>query len=395
MRLPDAKPSRFLPRGNVIKYGMSHPLFSPFQLRSVTFPNRIGVSPMCQYSAQDGFATDWHLVHLGSRAQGGAGLVMIEASAVLSEGRISSADLGIWKDDHIPMLRRIAAFIHSQGARAGIQLAHAGRKGSMTPPFAGERLLTEEEGAWTPVAPSALAFSPKYAVPQPLDQAGINALRDAFARAAHRAFTAGFDLVEIHAAHGYLLHEFLSPLANRRTDSYGGAFENRTRLLLQVVEAVRSEWPDHLPVFVRISATDWAEGGWTIDDSVQLARALRDRGVDLVDVSSGGMVPYAQIPAAPGYQVPFAARIRAEAGIPTAAVGMITEPAQANAVIEHGESDLVLLAREMLRDPYWPLHAAIALSEPASWPTQYLRAAPPQTPARTALQQAEAEKALI
>jgi 2,4-dienoyl-CoA reductase-like NADH-dependent reductase (Old Yellow Enzyme family) len=375
---------------DVIKYRMSHPLFSPFQLRSVTFPNRIGVSPMCQYSTRDGFATDWHLVHLGSRAQGGAGLVMIEASAVLPEGRISSADLGIWKDDHIPMLERIAAFVHSQGARAGIQLAHAGRKGSMTAPFMGERLLTEEEGAWTPVAPSAIAFSPKYAVPQALDQAGINAILDAFARAAHRSFTAGFDLVEIHAAHGYLLHEFLSPLANQRTDSYGGAFENRSRLVLQVAEAVRSEWPDHLPLFVRISATDWAEGGWTIDDSVQLARALREGGVDLVDVSSGGMVPYAQIPASPGYQVPFATRIRAEAGIPTAAVGMITEPNQADAIIERGEADLVLLAREMLRDPYWPLHAAIALSEPASWPTQYLRAAPLHTPARTALHRVEA-----
>jgi 2,4-dienoyl-CoA reductase-like NADH-dependent reductase (Old Yellow Enzyme family) len=347
---------------------------------------------MCQYSADDGFANDWHLVHLGSRAQGGAGLVMIEASAVLAEGRISSADLGIWKDEHVPMLRRIASFIHSQGARAGIQLAHAGRKGSMSAPFGGERLLTAEEGAWTPVAPSPIAFSPKHAVPRPLDQAGINAIPDAFARAAQRALKAGFDLVEIHAAHGYLLHEFLSPLANHRTDLYGGAFENRARLILQVVEAVRSEWPDHLPLFVRISATDWADGGWTIDDSVQLARALGEHGVDLVDVSSGGMVPYAQVPAAPGYQVPFAARIRTEAGIPTAAVGMITEPGQANGIIERGEADLVLLAREMLRDPYWPLHAAIALSEPASWPRQYLRAAPPNTQARTAIQRDEQGK---
>jgi 2,4-dienoyl-CoA reductase-like NADH-dependent reductase (Old Yellow Enzyme family) len=345
---------------------------------------------MCQYSADEGFANDWHMVHLGSRAQGGAGLVMIEASAVLPEGRISSVDLGIWKDDHIPMLKRIAAFVHSQGARAGIQLAHAGRKGSMHAPFGGERLLTGEEGAWTPVAPSAIAFSSKYALPHALEQSEIDQILDAFARAAHRALTAGFDLVEIHAAHGYLLHEFLSPLANQRTDSYGGTFENRTRLLQEVVDAVRSEWPDHLPLFVRISATDWAEGGWRIDDSVELARALRERDVDLVDVSSGGMVPYAQVPVAPGYQVPFAARIKSEAGIPTAAVGMITEPAQANAIIEQGEADLVLLAREMLRDPYWPLHAAAALSEPASWPKQYLRAAPPQSPAREATNRPEA-----
>lgn len=371
---------------------MSHPLFSPFRLRSVTFPNRIGVSPMCQYSADDGFATEWHLVHLGSRAQGGAGLVMIEASAVLPEGRISSADLGIWKDDHIPMLQRIASFIHSQGARAGIQLAHAGRKGGMASPFGGERLLTEEEGAWIPVAPSPIAFSPKYAVPHALAQTEIDGILEAFARAAHRALTAGFDLVEIHSAHGYLLHEFLSPLANQRIDSYGGSFENRIRLMLRVVDAVRSEWPDHLPLFVRISATDWAEGGWTIDDSVNLAQTLRERSVDLVDVSSGGMVPYAQVSVGPGYQVPFAARIRAEAGIPTAAVGMITEPSQANDIIDRGEADLVLLAREMLRDPYWPLHAAVALSEPATWPKQYLRAAPPQSKPRAGTSRPEASE---
>ncbi len=337
---------------------------------------------MCQYSAEDGFANDWHLVHLGARAQGGAGLVMVEASAVVAEGRISSADLGIWKDEHIPALERIASFIHSQGARAGIQLAHAGRKASVTAPFRGERLLTAEEGAWTPVAPSAIAFSPRHAMPQALDQAGIEAIIEAFAQAAHRAFTAGFDLVEIHAAHGYLLHEFLSPLANHRTDAYGGSFENRIRLLLEVVDAVRSEWPEHLPLSVRISASDWVEGGWTIDDSVQLAQALREREVDIIDVSSGGMVPDAKVPVAPGYQVPFAARIRAEAGIPTMAVGMITEPTQANAIIETGQADFVLLAREMLRNPYWPLHAAAALSEAAVWPQQYLRAAPPHSPVR-------------
>ena len=365
---------------------MSHPLFAPLQLRSVTFANRIGVSPMCQYSSSDGFATDWHLVHLGARAQGGPGLVMIEASAVLPEGRISSADLGIWKDEHIPRLRQIADFIHSQGVRAGIQLAHAGRKGSMTAPFGGERLLTPEEGRWQTVGPSCIAFSPKYDTPRPLDQSGINAVVNAFARAACRAQAAGFDFIEIHAAHGYLLHEFLSPLANQRTDAYGGSFENRIRLLLEVVDAVRAEWPAHLPMFVRISATDWAEGGWFVDEAVELARRLRDHKVDLIDVSSGGQVPDARIRVGPGFQVPFASRIRAEAGIPTAAVGMITDPAQANEIVASGQADIVFLAREMLRDPYWALHAAAALAESASWPVQYLRAAPPNSPARTAVE---------
>lgn len=365
---------------------MSQPLFSPLQLRSVSFANRIVVSPMCQYSSHDGFATDWHLVHLGCRAQGGAALVMIEASAILPEGRISSADLGIWNDDHIPKLQQIAQFIHSQGARAGIQLAHAGRKGSMTPPFAGERLLAPEEGRWQPVAPSEIAFSSNYAVPHALEQAEIDAILSAFASGARRAFAAGFDVVEIHAAHGYLLHEFLSPLANQRSDAYGGSFENRTRFPLQVVDAVRAAWPEHLPLFIRISATDWAEGGWSPDDSVALARLLPQHGVDLVDVSSGGQVPNATIPVGPGFQVPFAARIRNEAGVPTAAVGMITEPAQANAIVSSGQADLVFLAREMMRDPYWPLHAAAALGEKASWPVQYLRAAPHGSPARDVLE---------
>ena len=363
---------------------MTPPLLSPFQLRSVSFANRIGVSPMCQYSSEDGFATDWHLVHLGARAQGGAGLVMIEASAVLPEGRISSADLGIWKDEHIPKLAQIANFIRSQGARAGIQLAHAGRKASMTAPFRGERLLTPEEGRWEPVAPSAIPFSPNYAMPRALDQAGIDDVVRAFARAAQRAIRAGFDLIEIHAAHGYLLHEFLSPLANHRTDAYGGSFENRVRLPLAVVDAVRAAWPAHLPLFVRISATDWAEGGWSPDESARFARLLRQHSVDLVDVSSGGQVPNASILVGPGFQVPFAARIRAEADVPTAAVGMITDPRQANEIISTGQADMVFLAREMLRDPYWPLHAAIALGQQASWPIQYLRAAPPHSPAREA-----------
>jgi len=355
---------------------MSHPLFSPFQLRSLTFANRIGVSPMCQYSSEDGFANDWHLVHLGARAQGGAGLITLEASAVTPEGRITPGDLGIWKDEHISNLGRIVEFIHSQGVRAGIQLAHAGRKASMSVPFHGERLLSPDEGGWQPVAPSAIAFSHVYAVPQALDQAGIDATIEAFRLAARRALAAGFDFVEIHAAHGYLLHEFLSPLANRRNDAYGGSFDNRTRLLVQVVDAVRAEWPAHLPLFVRISATDWADGGWNIDESVRLAHVLRNQGVDLIDCSSGGQVPNAQIPVGPGFQVQFAARIRREVNIPTAAVGLITDAVQANAIVANGEADLVFLAREMLRDPYFPVHAAATLEEAASWPVQYLRAAP-------------------
>ena len=365
---------------------MTAPLFSPFQLRSVEFSNRIGVSPMCQYSSIDGFANDWHLVHLGSRAQGGAGLVVLEAAAVTPEGRISPGDLGIWKDEQIPGLRRIAEFVHSQGARTGMQLAHAGRKASTSSPFDGHGLVLPTDGGWQPVAPSAIAFAATdYAVPSALDQAGIAAVIEAFRNAACRALGAGFDFVEIHAAHGYLLHEFLSPLSNLRTDHYGGSFDNRIRLVLEVVDAVRRVWPERLPLFVRISATDWAEGGWSADESVKLAGSLRDHGVDLVDCSSGGNVAVAKIPLAPGYQVGFAARIRREAGIATAAVGLITEPAQANAIIAEGEADLVFLARAMLRDSYWPVHTAAALGEPVSWPKQYLRAAPQGSPARTAV----------
>jgi len=340
---------------------------------------------MCQYSCEDGFATDWHLVHLGSRAQGGAGLVIVEASAVTPEGRISIGDLGIWKDEHIAKLEQIVSFIHSQGSRAGIQLAHAGRKASMSLPFGGERLLGPDEGGWQPVGPSAVAFSPDYAVPQALDEAGIATVIEGFRAATRRVFSAGFDFVEIHAAHGYLLHEFMSPLANQRTDAYGGSFENRTRLVLEVVDAVRAEWPAHLPLLVRISATDWAEGGWTADESVELAKLFRERGVDLVDVSSGGQVPNAKIPAGPGFQVPFAARIRKEAGIATAAVGLITDAVEANEIVAKGEADVVLLGRELLRDPYWPVHAAEALEEQASWPEQYLRAAPRHSTAREAV----------
>lgn len=368
---------------------MAHPLFTAFKLRSVDFRNRIGVSPMCQYSSQDGFANDWHLVHLGERAQGGAGLILAEASAVTPEGRISPEDLGIWKDEHIDMLGRIARFLHTQGARAGIQIAHAGRKASTLSPFAGHGVVLPEKGGWEPVAPSAIPFADDHAMPRALDRTGIQSVIEAFRMAARRANRAGFDVVEIHAAHGYLLHEFLSPLANRRTDEYGGSLENRMRLVLEVAAAVRAEWPAHLPLFVRISATDWAEGGWNADDSVALARLLRERGVDLIDVSSGGLAAHAQVPVAPGYQVEFAARIRREAGIATAAVGLITDPVQANAIVEHGEADMVLLARAMLRDPYWPLHAAVGLGEPVPWPVQYLRAAPAHSPARLAVERPE------
>ena len=361
---------------------MSHPLFSPFKLRSIEFANRIGVSPMCQYSARDGFANDWHLVHLGARAQGGAGMILLEAAAVTPQGRISPGDLGIWKDEHITELSRIVRFIHGQGVRAGIQLAHAGRKASMSIPFGGERLVTEAEGGWQTIAPSAVAFSPSYSQPEALDKKGIEAVVEAFRQGARRVLEAGFDFVEIHAAHGYLLHQFLSPLANQRTDEYGGSFANRSRLVLEVVDAVRAEWPAHLPLLVRISATDWAEGGWNADESVELCKLFKSHGVDLVDVSSGALVPNVKIPVAPGFQVPFATRIRREAGIPTAAVGLITEAKQANEIIARGEADLVLLAREMLRDPYWPVHAAAALEDAASWPEQYLRAAPHGSTAR-------------
>ncbi len=364
---------------------MTQSLFSPFRLRSLELVNRIGVSPMCQYSYDDGFSNDWQLVHLGSRAQGGAGLVIVEATAVQAEGRITPGDLGIWKDEHIAGLERLTSFIHSQGAHVGIQLAHAGRKASMGTPWAGEQLIPVGQGGWVPVGPSAIAFAPKYATPSALDQSGIDAVVEAFRQAAVRALKAGFDMVEIHAAHGYLIHEFLSPLSNHREDAYGGSFENRTRLALEVVDAVRSEWPQDLPVFVRISATDWTEGGWSPDESVQLSRLFREHGVDLVDVSSGGNVPSARIPVGPGFQAPFAARIRKEAGIATAAVGMITEAMQADALIANGEADLVLLARELLRDPYWPVHAAEELKDAVSWPRQYLGAAPRGSTARQAL----------
>jgi 2,4-dienoyl-CoA reductase-like NADH-dependent reductase (Old Yellow Enzyme family) len=360
-------------------------LFSPLQLRSITLPNRIVVSPMCQYSSEDGFANDWHLVHLGARAQGGAGLVITEAAAVLPEGRITPQDLGIWKDEHVVGLRRITDFLHSQGTWAGIQLAHAGRKGSMSRPWEEERVHTPATGGWQPVAPSAIPFDAHYGRPSALEVKDIAAVVKAFILAARRAREAGFDVVEIHAAHGYLLHEFLSPLSNHRTDLYGGSFENRIRLLLEVVDAVRAEWPEQLPLFVRISATDWAEGGWNPEESIALARQLGPKGVDLVDVSSGGLLPNVHVPVGPGYQAPFAERIRREANVATGAVGMITEPDQAEEVLQAGKADLIIIARELLRDAYWPIHAAQSLGEIVSWPVQYLRAAEKGTLPRQAV----------
>lgn len=353
-------------------------LFSPLQLGGLTLPNRIAVSPMCQYSGIDGFATDWHLVHLGSRAVGGAGLVIVEATAVSPEGRITPGDLGLWKDEQIPKLQQIVDFLHSQGARAGIQLAHAGRKASMAIPWEPERVLSREEGGWTNIlAPSAIRFADHYGAPLELSVAEIVDLKAKFVAAAQRSLEAGFDVLEIHAAHGYLFHEFLSPISNKRSDQYGGDFGNRVRFLLEVVHDLRAVVPQNLALLVRISATDWVEDGWTVDDSVELAKLLKQAGVDLVDVSSGGNVSSAKIPVGPGYQVPLAAAIRDRAQIATAAVGLISDPEFANEIVRNGQADLVLLARELLRDPYWPLHAARKLdhAQDISWPPQYLRAA--------------------
>jgi 2,4-dienoyl-CoA reductase-like NADH-dependent reductase (Old Yellow Enzyme family) len=349
-------------------------LFSPLTIRGVTFSNRIAVSPMCEYSSHDGFANDWHLVHLGSRAVGGAGLVITEAAAVEARGRISPADLGIWKDQHIEMLARIARFIRQHGAAAGVQLAHAGRKASTRVPWEGGARIAESEGGWQPVAPSPIPFRPEDPAPAELTQSDIQAIVAAFAAAARRASDAGFQVVEIHGAHGYLINEFLSPLSNHRTDAYGGSFENRIRFALEVAEAVRAAWSDSLPLFMRISAIDWVEEGWQIEHSVELARHLRALGVDLVDCSSGGIVPYAKVELGPGYQVPFAERIRRESGILTGAVGLITEATQADAIVRGEQADIVLLAREFLRNPYWPLHAAKAVGVPVKPPKQYSRA---------------------
>ena len=351
-------------------------LFDPLTLRGLTLRNRIAVSPMCQYSSVNGFANDWHLVHLGARATGGAGLVLTEATAVEARGRISPEDLGLWRDEHIEMLARIVRFLAAQGAAAGIQLAHAGRKASTPRPWATSRApVLPDQGGWQPVAPSAVPYAEGWLVPRALDETEVRAIPGLFREAARRARAAGFSVVEIHAAHGYLLHEFLSPLSNQRSDGWGGDFAGRTRLILEVVRSVRREWPESLPLFLRLSATDWTNGGWDVEQSVELARLCRDEGVDLIDCSSGGLVS-AQIPLRPGYQVPFAARIRAEASIATGAVGLITDATGANAVIADGQADLVLLARAMLRDPMWPLHAAAELGVSVPWPPQYERAKP-------------------
>jgi 2,4-dienoyl-CoA reductase-like NADH-dependent reductase (Old Yellow Enzyme family) len=349
-------------------------LFQPLTLREVTLRNRIAVSPMCQYSADDGLPNDWHFVHLGSRAVGGAGLVIAEASAVTADGRISPADTGLWSDEQAEAWARIARFVSEQGAVAGVQLAHAGRKASTEVPWRGGRPVAGAEGGWQPVAPSPLPFAPGYPVPRELAIDEIERVVGAFRDAARRAEQAGFALVEIHMAHGYLLHQFLSPLSNQRSDEYGGSLENRMRLPLAVAAAVREAFPVERPVLARLSATDWMEGGWDLEQSIELARERGERGVDLVDCSSGGTSPDARVPLGPGYQVDFAAAIRKRAGIATGAVGLITEPAQAEAIVASGQADIVLFARQMLRDPYWPLRAARTLGVELAWPNQYLRA---------------------
>lgn len=351
-------------------------LFTPLSLRSLRLRNRIAVSPMCQYSCQDGLPDNWHLVHLGSRAVGGAGLVIAEATAVVPEGRISPQDCGLWNEEQVAAFAPIIAFIREQGAIAAVQLAHAGRKASVLPPWQGGQGVPPDAGSWQPLAPSALPFSPDSPAPRELAAAELDGIVAAFEAAARRALQAGFQLVEVHMAHGYLLHQFLSPLSNRRSDEYGGSLENRLRLPLQVVRRVREIWPEPLPVLVRISATDWLEGGWDLEQSIELCRQLQQLGIDLIDVSSGGLVPLAPIPVGPGFQTPLAREIRRRVGIATGAVGMITAPQQAEQIIATGEADLVLLARELLRDPYWPMRAARALGAEHNWPNQYLRAKP-------------------
>jgi 2,4-dienoyl-CoA reductase-like NADH-dependent reductase (Old Yellow Enzyme family) len=353
---------------------MSSKLFSPIQIKSLTFKNRMVISPMCQYSATDGFANDWHLVHLGSRASGGTALIIQEATAVSPEGRISPGDLGLWKDEHIEKLQSINQFIVSQNAIPGIQLAHAGRKASVTEPWNGNKKLDETNGGWDTVAPSAVGYHSNEKTPIALDKTGIQKVISDFKSATKRALKAGFEVVEIHAAHGYLLHQFLSPLSNFRTDEYGGSFENRIRFTLEVLEAVQSEWPSDLPVFVRISATDWADGGWNIEESVQLSKILKEKGVDLMDVSSGGLVSHQQIPLGPNYQVSFAERIKKETGILTGAVGLITDAEQSEAIVATGKADLVLFARESLRNPNLALDFAKELGVDVPWPKQYERA---------------------
>ena len=361
---------------NTAKGSRESGLFAPLTIRGVNFRNRVAVSPMCEYSCQDGFANDWHLVHLGSRAVGGAALVLTEAAAVEARGRISPADLGIWKDEHIEKLAQITTFIKQQGAIPGMQIAHAGRKASCRVPWDGGSAIPAADGGWQTVAPSALPFRNTDPVPKELSVAEIHEVVEKFGAATRRALAAGFEVIEIHAAHGYLLHEFYSPLSNQRTDEYGGSFENRVRLTLEVAKTVRAILSDKNPLFVRISSTDWKENGWTVDDSVKLAEHLRGIGVDLIDCSSAGLVPDAKISVGPAYQAPFAERIRKDAGIPTGAVGLITDADQADRIIRSGQADIVLLARQMLRDPYWPLHAAQVLKVHVDPPVQYQRAFP-------------------
>ncbi len=353
---------------------MSH-LFTPLTLRSITFRNRAFVSPMCQYSSDDGAPTDWHLVHLGSRAVGGFGLVMQEATGVTAQGRISPGDAGIWNDAQVVGYKRITAFIESQGAVPGIQLAHAGRKGSTARPWEGGKKVEKKDGGWEVIGPSAEAFASDYPMPIAMSEADIAQLIQDFRAAAKRSIAAGFKVAELHAAHGYLLHEFLSPLSNKRTDRYGGSLENRMRLVLETARALREEWPAEWPVFVRISATDWVDGGWDVEQSIALCKELKKIGIDFIDVSTGGNVEKAKIPNAPGYQTPFAAQIRAAVEMPVGAVGLITEAVQAEHILATGQADAVLLARQALRDPYWALHAAKALKSDIDWPVQYDRAA--------------------
>jgi 2,4-dienoyl-CoA reductase-like NADH-dependent reductase (Old Yellow Enzyme family) len=351
-------------------------LFSPLRIKNITLKNRIVVSPMCQYSATDGFANDWHLVHLGSRAVGGASLIISEAASVSPEARISPGDLGIWKDEHIDMLKRITTFIDEHGSIPGIQLAHAGRKASFNAPWNGPKQLSKEEGGWQTVAPSAIPFNENDIIPEALSIEAIEQVKADFKAATVRAIAAGFKVIELHGAHGYLIHQFLSPLSNQRNDNYGGSFENRIRFLLELVETVQQEWPAENPLFVRLSATDWVEGGWTAGESVRLSAILKANGVDLIDVSSGGLAIQQKIPVFPGYQVQFAESIKLETGILTGAVGLITEPEQAERILENGQADLVLLAREFLRDPYFALTASEKLEGGLKWPVQYERAKP-------------------
>ena len=361
-------------------------LFSPLTLRSVTLPNRIAVSPMCTYAADEGMANEWHLVHLGSRASGGAGLIIQEATAITPDGRISPRDLGLWNDEQIEPQARINRFIHAQGAVSGIQIAHAGRKASCWAPGSGHSgSLPLAEGGWSTVAPSALAFDSSYATPRALTGSEIQVLVKAFAAAATRALAAGFRVLELHAAHGYLLHQFHSPFSNQRQDEYGGSFANRVRFTLETVAAIRQVWPEELPLLVRVSATEWVEGGWSVQETLELSRLLRDAGVDLIDVSSGGGLPSAPIPLGPGYQTSLAERVRREAGIASGAVGLITAAEQADHIIRTEQADLVLLGRELLRHPYWPLQAAAQLNTQVAWPNSYLRAAPAGSTERIAI----------